>query len=559
MDKYKFGNKLTEYRTQKGLTQGELGEILGVSNKAVSKWENGSAMPRLDMMSKITDYFGVSMDEFLDIPSDKKTTDEELEQKYLKLYNEKMKRRKILRGLLFIVFPSILIITLLIYIFGPVILVKMKYNSMSEYAKIKPEKFDSYDLAFDYTTSFGKVGNVTFSLPDGTELFRDVSNVEKSYKKISVNGENLNDEEHFDVYHVLYSPEGGGLEHFDYILNWEDEWFSENYDGKHYRMGDLKWLGYNYDWKNNIKCCDWKKALMSYNLLTLWDVAAPISDRVIEYSGSNAKGFITVWNHNGVTTYNADLYNAEGESIGIVYTDANKNDTSDYKTFCMTLNSVVFTGEEVLDEEQRSWRDAYDMVERDWDRSMRWRDDLPYVTPNPDLEILKAEEVTTYSLKEGMTENDIIKTLGEPKEIEFVSEDGFNKKVYVYDGVKITFLKEYLGEAYMDEIWSAEFTDKDAQFPRDIKIGDSLESILLKLPQERDKDYRLDGKVYGDGMYKFTDGFAYVDEQLKDGEPQEGEYQLNVSCGYWPEIDFILDKDLNVESVTIFYTSSGIG
>lgn len=66
MDKYQFGNRLTELRTQKGLTQDKLGEILGVSNKAVSKWENGSAMPRLDMMVRIADYFEIGIDEFFD-------------------------------------------------------------------------------------------------------------------------------------------------------------------------------------------------------------------------------------------------------------------------------------------------------------------------------------------------------------------------------------------------------------------------------------------------------------------------------------------------------------
>ena len=252
MDKYKFGNKLTEYRTEKGLTQSELGEILGVSNKAVSKWENGSAMPRLDMMSKITDFFGVSMDEFLDIPSGKAGTNEELEQKYLKLYNEKMKRRHIIRVLLFFVLPVFLLTAVFIYVFGPVLLVRITYDNMSEYAKMKPEKYEDYDLTFDYTNSFGKVGNVAFSLPDGTELFSELSNVEKSYKKISENGEMLAEDGPFDIYHMLYSGNDGGLEHIDYLLNFEEEWFTDNFDGKHYRMYDLKWLEYNYDWKHNI-------------------------------------------------------------------------------------------------------------------------------------------------------------------------------------------------------------------------------------------------------------------------------------------------------------------
>ncbi|MCR4563599.1 MAG: helix-turn-helix domain-containing protein [Clostridiales bacterium] len=559
MDKYKFGNKLTEYRTEKGLTQSELGEILGVSNKAVSKWENGSAMPRLDMMSKITDFFGVSMDEFLDIPSGKAGTNEELEQKYLKLYNEKMKRRHIIRVLLFFVLPVLLLTAVFIYIFGPVLLVRITYDNMSEYAKMKPEKYEDYDLTFDYTNSFGKVGNVAFSLPDGTELFSELSNVEKSYKKISENGEMLAEDGPFDIYHMLYSGNDGGLEHIDYLLNFEEEWFTDNFDGKHYRMYDLKWLEYNYDWKHNIKLCDWKKAKMSYRILSLWSVAAPVSDRVIEYNGENAKGFITVLSDNGVTTYIADLYNENGESIGIVYNDANKNDSSDYKTFCMMLNSVTFTGEEVLDEETERMQSEYETAEREREEMNRRKEELPYVTPNPDLEILTADEMKVYSLNEDMTEEDIVSLLGQPKEIkEEVLENIWGKKVYAYDGVNITFLTTLYGEPLYDKIYSAVFTENITEFPRGIKIGDSMESVISKFPQERDKDYRITGEIYGDGNYKFTKGFANVKDYYVNGECQVGEYEMYISCGYWPTLYLRFDKDLNVSLIAIVYRSNGI-
>lgn len=92
MDKYNFGNKLTEYRIQKGLTQEELGKILGVSNKAVSKWENGSAMPRLDMMVKITSFFGVSIDEFVgnELPATQ-ANESEKEKRLGQFYEIKLK------------------------------------------------------------------------------------------------------------------------------------------------------------------------------------------------------------------------------------------------------------------------------------------------------------------------------------------------------------------------------------------------------------------------------------------------------------------------------------
>ena len=65
MDKYRFGNYLTSLRTQCGLSQSELGAVVGVSNKAISKWENGEALPRLERMKVLADYFGVTVEELI--------------------------------------------------------------------------------------------------------------------------------------------------------------------------------------------------------------------------------------------------------------------------------------------------------------------------------------------------------------------------------------------------------------------------------------------------------------------------------------------------------------
>lgn len=65
MDNMEFANRIIELRKQKGLSQKELGEILGVSNKAVSKWENGESMPKTSTMIKLAEILGIDGNELI--------------------------------------------------------------------------------------------------------------------------------------------------------------------------------------------------------------------------------------------------------------------------------------------------------------------------------------------------------------------------------------------------------------------------------------------------------------------------------------------------------------
>ena len=56
----KFGERLSNLRKQKGLSQEALAEQLGLSRQAVSKWENGEAMPELSKLEVLCRIFEVS-------------------------------------------------------------------------------------------------------------------------------------------------------------------------------------------------------------------------------------------------------------------------------------------------------------------------------------------------------------------------------------------------------------------------------------------------------------------------------------------------------------------
>ena len=72
MQDFEFGNRLYKLRRKAGLTQAQLGEKVGLSNKAVSKWENGLAKPGLDIVRKLADVLSVTVEDLLYSPADAK-------------------------------------------------------------------------------------------------------------------------------------------------------------------------------------------------------------------------------------------------------------------------------------------------------------------------------------------------------------------------------------------------------------------------------------------------------------------------------------------------------
>lgn len=65
MNDYKFGNFIYKLRVEKGLTQAEVAQKLSVTSAAVSKWENGSAKPRYEVLLQLAEIFKVSTEELV--------------------------------------------------------------------------------------------------------------------------------------------------------------------------------------------------------------------------------------------------------------------------------------------------------------------------------------------------------------------------------------------------------------------------------------------------------------------------------------------------------------
>ena len=65
MDMQKVGTFLSELRKERNLTQDELGEQIGVTNKTVSRWENGNYLPPAEMLQILSELYDVSINELL--------------------------------------------------------------------------------------------------------------------------------------------------------------------------------------------------------------------------------------------------------------------------------------------------------------------------------------------------------------------------------------------------------------------------------------------------------------------------------------------------------------
>ena len=65
MDVKQIGIFLGRLRKEKGFTQEQLGEKLGVTNKTVSRWENGNYLPPVEILQCLSEMYGISINEIL--------------------------------------------------------------------------------------------------------------------------------------------------------------------------------------------------------------------------------------------------------------------------------------------------------------------------------------------------------------------------------------------------------------------------------------------------------------------------------------------------------------
>ncbi len=83
MDQKKIGFFLKELRKEKGLTQEQLAERFYMSNRTVSRWENGNNMPDLSILVELADFYGVDVREIIDGGRKSEVMDKEEKEKMM--------------------------------------------------------------------------------------------------------------------------------------------------------------------------------------------------------------------------------------------------------------------------------------------------------------------------------------------------------------------------------------------------------------------------------------------------------------------------------------------
>ncbi len=104
MDIKATGQFIAELRKQQGLTQRQLAEKLGVTDKAVSRWETGSGLPDTALLKPLGDLLGVSVGELLSgkniEPAHIREQTDEIILESLDYSDEDLQLKRILRYLL---------------------------------------------------------------------------------------------------------------------------------------------------------------------------------------------------------------------------------------------------------------------------------------------------------------------------------------------------------------------------------------------------------------------------------------------------------------------------
>ena len=172
MNQEKIGNFIKEKRKEHNLTQEELAAQLGVSNRTISKWENGHGMPDYSMILEVCNKLDISINELLSGEEIKEENYQTmLEENMLKTidYNNKKRNKKKKKIILFII-----IILLVVLGIGYRVFLINKYTDISK-ARIRSNTSTNIlELTKNNKANEEVRNTLKMYIPEGFELVTDI-------------------------------------------------------------------------------------------------------------------------------------------------------------------------------------------------------------------------------------------------------------------------------------------------------------------------------------------------------------------------------------------------
>lgn len=115
MEQEKIGRFISNIRKEKNMTQIELADKLGITDRAISKWENGRGLPDLSLMKPLCDELGITINELL---SGERLKKENYQEKFeenivntIEYTNKKINQKNNYLGTILISFGFLIILT----------------------------------------------------------------------------------------------------------------------------------------------------------------------------------------------------------------------------------------------------------------------------------------------------------------------------------------------------------------------------------------------------------------------------------------------------------------
>lgn len=316
MDQEKIGNFIKEQRNERGLTQAELAEKLGVSNRTISKWENGKCLPDYSILKDLCKELDISINELL---SGERLTEknyrEKLEENIVGTidYNNKKRNKRIKRLIIFMIF-----IVGLYLLYKAFLLVYFDFRVVSDNSertfpynkKIYTKRIENNGKA---NNRFSDYSRFRYYIPKEFELVTDKAKSSFVSDHCNAYFKNQTEKDVFDAAILVCSSNDNNI--YNLVDNSLFPWLDVYSTLKKYDIDNeidlIRYYEKNYDFKSNIFTSS-DKIKMNYIAKTYVNVALP-SYNSFYYLENDLNGFLIEsgkerLHHYAMITFRSGLY-----------------------------------------------------------------------------------------------------------------------------------------------------------------------------------------------------------------------------------------------------------